>query len=112
MIYARYELCRDLYGLSGWKAGAFEYYTPTGEIYSLLVGSPKPTYVPAYDLGFLLRRLPDGYGLIKGEANRWIVFDVATMQPYIGETADTPEDAACALCIKLWRQGTLPREAV
>jgi hypothetical protein len=65
-----------------------------------------------YSLSFLLRKLPDGYGLIKLAADNWIVFEVRTMQPQNGEKAETPEDAACALCLVLWRQGTLPKEAV
>jgi hypothetical protein len=107
MIYARYELCRELYELSGWKVGAFEYYTPEGTIYSMLVGKPKSTYVPAYDLGFLMRKLPDGYGLVKIKIDHWVVFEVSTMQPQNGERAASPEDVAAALCIKLWKQGIL-----
>jgi hypothetical protein len=57
-----------------------------------------------YSLSFLLRKLPDGYGLVKLAADHWIVFEVRTMQPQNGEKAETPEDAAAAVCIKLWTQ--------
>ncbi len=62
-----------------------------------------------YSLSYLLRKLPDGYGLVRIKIDHWVLFEVKTMQTQNGERAETPENAACALCIKLWRQGVLIR---
>ncbi len=60
--------------------------------------------VPAYDVGYLMRKLPDGYGMGKARADWWVVYDTHTMLPVQIQRAYTPEDAVCTLCIELWRR--------
>jgi hypothetical protein len=66
---------------------------------------------PAYDLGFLLRKLPnivdaDRFRMLQSGGG-WFtgyhdgdLFTLATV-------ANTPEDAACKLAIELWKQEVL-----
>jgi hypothetical protein len=84
------ELSDELFQLSGWPQDCSS----------------------GYSLSYLMRKLPDGYGLVRLAADHWIVFEVRTMQPQNGEKAVTPENAACSLCIELWRRGVLAKGAV
>ncbi len=128
MHVASLQLCRALYQLApDWNDTYCSWFIDDVVPDDQLLGQPRSepavgihgsrlraifSEVPAYDLGFLMRKLPDGYGLVKGVGSNWIAFEMRTMQPQNGEKAETPEDAAVMLCIKLWRQGTLPKEAV
>jgi hypothetical protein len=128
--YARIELCRDLYGLSGWDADGYVWYgTPTGnyevgsenEIH-MLKERPDATEfiffdVPAYDLGFLLRMLPtqmpegDYLALQPWVDDEWCIGYFAYGEPSLySNSADTPEDAACKLAIELFKRGILSRD--
>lgn len=66
--------------------------------------------VPAYDLGYLLRKLQNDRiavrltGSVKGS---WDCFYPGN--PWHG-VADTPEDATCSLAINLFQEGMLTRE--
>ena len=110
MNVASFELCQELYELSGWLTGI------DGNCFVSLPGERKGFEVrpltdtgndhiqicPAYDLGYLLRRLPVGNVLTSLEGE-WI----ASSSPKI-TTAATPEDAAAKLAIELFKQGILP----
>jgi hypothetical protein len=125
MHVASLVLCRRLYELApDWDDTYCSWFIDNVVPDSQLLGQPRSepsvgirgsrlssifSEVPAYDVGYLLQKLPDGYGLAKGVGGSWIVFNVRTMQPHNGGKADTPEDAAAGLCITLWGQGTLPR---
>jgi hypothetical protein len=112
MNVAIFELCQELYDLSGWLTGI------DGNCYVSLPGERKGFEVrpltdtgndsiricPAYDLGYLLRRLPVGNVLTSLE-DEWI----ASSSPKV-VTAPTPEDAAAKLAIELFKQGVLTRE--
>ena len=111
MNVANIELCQELYDLSGWLTGidGYCYVSPTGEKRSFEVRLLKDTendrarIYPAYDLGYLLRRLPPGNVLTSLE-NEWI----ASSSPKVA-TAAIPEDATAKLAIELFKQGILPR---
>jgi hypothetical protein len=125
MHVASLQLCRALYTLApDWNDTYCSWFIDDVVPDGGLLGQPRTepsvgirgsrlraifSEVPAYDLGYLMRKLPNGYGLVKGVGGSWIVLEVRTMQPQNGEKAETPENAACALCIKLWRQGVLIR---
>ena len=110
MNFANFELCQELYELSGWLTGVDGncYVSPTTERRGFEVRTLKDTendrarVCPAYDLGYLLRRLPVGNVLTSLE-DEWI----ASSSPKI-TTAATPEDAAAKLAIELFKQGILP----
>jgi hypothetical protein len=111
MNVANFELCQELYELSGWLTGVDGncYVSLTGERRGFEVrpltdtGNDRVPICPAYDLGYLLRRLPIGNVLTSVE-DKWI----ASSSPEV-MTADTPEDAAANLAIELIKQGILPR---
>lgn len=75
-------------------------------------------YIPAYDLGFLLRKLPryidDSYGLslfvVSGTREHWVARYDYKEDPQCSVMADTPEDTAAKLCIELLKQGILQKE--
>lgn len=104
MNVASLELCKELYELSGWS----DPYK-----YGDRVEHYHPYEVPAYDLGFLLRKLPneithhlDRFHLIRGEDNWYAKYECFKTND-IFTLANTPEDAAARLCIELIKQGLL-----
>lgn len=123
MNVASLQLCKELYELSGW-IGTHGTYTPQGEI--ALVGVVKNLYgelgyYPAYDLGYLLRKLEDTpttdpdiqdepaviiqhSGVVKPEY-KWCakVFN----GDWYEKSSTTPEDAACKLAIELFKRDIL-----
>lgn len=126
MNLASLELCKELYELSGWNPKHFIYDTSYTDNWLRWVAEFDPgtrermllKAVPAYDLGYLLRKLP------RISEDYWL-----TVQPVVfpqwcasydqmdGITtkfesfADTPEDAAAKLAIELFTQGILTKEA-
>lgn len=95
MNVASLELCKELYELSGWKTGGDK---PTWN------GRKGVNSAPAYDLGYLLRKLPY-HGVISGQGT----FRQASCSGYIA-SSDTPEDALAQLAIELHKQGVLTSE--
>lgn len=142
MNVASLELCKELYELSGWDntlAGARERWIelPNNSWDCLRLsdveanGFDKQLWfsgISAYDLGYLLRKLPARYwqenekrwdalhitkwdrlqnGGIVYTAEYWTVYNA----PFKVE-ADTPEDAAVKLAIELFKQGVLTKEGL
>jgi hypothetical protein len=111
MDVANFELCHELYELSGWLTGVDGncYVSLTGETGGFEVrpltdtGNDGIQICPAYDLGYLLRRLPVGNVLTSFE-DKWM----ASSSPKV-TTAAIPEDAATKLAIELFKQGILSR---
>lgn len=60
--------------------------------------------IPAYDLGYLLRKLPSDT-VIWRNVFRWHIRNEAFDK---SASASLPEDAACKLAIELFKQGILP----
>jgi hypothetical protein len=127
MDTASIELCKELFTLSKWELQDCAVYALSGESKIFrFVRSPSPNvismdyYIPAYDLGYLLRKLPQnlwvGYVDTSGKrgyalANTYAWNAKGDDIDKIAECrADTPEDAACKLAIELFQQGILKRE--
>lgn len=120
-MYASLELSKELYEKSGWDNTDFMYGKKGIAPRTVLFGS-KPT--PAYELGYLLRKLPFQVELEQWQdGTKWIAAynppRVRNSRNYGGynnnltrhsREADTPEDAAAKLCILLINQGILPVE--
>lgn len=134
MNVASLELSKELYELSGWddsgivicQSGSYreEYgpesdkgwfgYTEQEAVHHH--GGIYPTY-RAYDLGYLLRKLPqrsvegrlgmDSEGIALGKPTFYYANATGTYYTY-GQ-ADTYEDAAAKLAIELFKQGVLTR---
>lgn len=118
MNVASEDLCRELYKLSDWGRGDDDLWWWDGEL--IPPRSFAGVGFPAYDLGYLLRKLPaslpgneyyfqlneDGVGEWWG-ARYWDSVARIDKFPCV---ADTPEDAACKLAIELFRQNILQNE--
>lgn len=92
---ANLELCKELYELSGWQTPDFENDFGTDW------GCPK------YNLGYLLRRLPD-YSKICKETEGYYADAHGMIEP---TKANTPEDALTKLAISLFKSGALKKES-
>lgn len=127
MNVANMELCKSLYELSGWD-GTFQFWSKgvNGYLpYMVVEREPiwKDDYYPAYDLGYLLRKLPhhkDGFyyfrpHLEQERDKKWGAY-LECDTTYEGQELlasgvdDTPEDATCKLAIELFKQGVLVKE--
>ena len=123
MNVASLSLCKDLYQRSGWKGTDYFYqfieYSDLSTGYYLInpvLETPlHANAYPAYDLGFLLRRLPrqawqkDFYLLVSD--SEWVAGYDSKHPTGLPRSAfaDTPEDAACKLCVELFKKGILKK---
>jgi hypothetical protein len=123
MNIASLELCKELYELSGWVltekmwcyGGRSEGKFSNGWV---LIASDEDSInqghgILAYDLGYLLRKLPAKEWHINyypHQSYRAILFDSEGGTEYV-LVADISEDAACKLCIELFKQGILTKES-
>jgi len=123
MNVASVERCEELYHLSGWNETEYFYqlieYSDLSSGYFLtnpaLEAPLTAQSYPAYDLGYLLRRLPQNTWIGYVDTSRQRGYALATTYAWntagtdIGKIAecraDTPEDAACLLAIEVLRQG-------
>lgn len=113
MNVASKGLCKDLHELSGWTR------THTVWHYDTIVSpfacgyediNAAIHFTPAYDLGYLLRKLPgttQTFKMPSGKYRCWLNISSTTTT----FEHDTPEDAAAKLAIELFKQGILEREA-
>ena len=117
MNVANLELCKALYEVSGWDYSTFWWFRDVPENRILLAsaiqddtGIIRRQICPAYDLGYLLRKLPVYSKVWQHLEGGWKA-ETFTGFDHIGAIADTPEDAACKLAIELFRQGILTKES-
>lgn len=104
---ASLELCKELYELSGWEDTEFIWYQDYSKPVHIEVDVKSYDEAPAYDLGYLLRKLqPNAHNMIFHTGSYTATYDYGIGQAYVA-TANTPEDAACKLAIELWKQGVL-----
>lgn len=126
MNVASLELCKELYELSGLNDTFFIHQlqfkddTPTRKMIVVdretgHCGSHDHKETPAYDLGYLLRKLPWGVEITQTDPateNPWLARyfsdkdGITALVPH-HLYADTPEDAAVKLAIELFKQGVL-----
>ncbi len=106
MNVASLDHCRKLHEASGWTDTEFTYYINggqySGEVYHRSMVFDKDGNLPAYDLGYLVRKL-------RGEL---LVLDDSEMGLFFRSmlTLATLEDAAAKLAIELFKQGVLKRD--
>lgn len=133
MNVASLENCKTLWELSGWddteRIKVLD--NPEGIWYRDNPGLPKNTRghllvrnVPLYDLGYLLRKLPEGVRLWRNKTNpikrsnykgEWSIGLYASSgygQSSIakGQQADTPEDCTALMAIELFKSGVLKKK--
>jgi len=114
---ASLELCKELYELSGWDETEKWHDGYCDEPAWFYIDNITPTNkdTPAYDLGYLLRKIGDRHIRLErpydsGQpVNRWgATYYDGTIDGYLIEADDTPEDAVCRLAIELIKQGVIP----
>lgn len=113
MNVASLELCKELYELSGWDDGSLQdYYHLDKNGKGTAWRKEVDRTIPAYPLGFLLRKLP--YKLPNTHINHWLTISMGAASAVakysdseLVKRGDTPEDAACKLAIELFKQGIL-----
>lgn len=117
---ASLELCKALYTRSGWNDTHWCWTSPNPQ--SAFVGElPKdfaqrnyPLLIPAYDLGYLLRKLPSeswtGFVSVTGQRCQALAFMYGNASKIAECSANTPEDATAMLALALFEQGLLYKE--
>lgn len=128
MNTASLENCKKLYELSGWEDDDLDYswidYMVQGEVewvlshFNDIERRPHKT-IPAYDLGYLLRRLPKVQASTGSIYKHLLTLEYSypiwnagypvnnDFTVFSFGVADTPEDAACLLLILLIEQGII-----
>lgn len=123
MKVANLQLCRELHEVSGWDGTDFIHTRGQGGWMVGMKYYKGKEWVPAYDLGYLLRRLPKNLGIYWLElkftnnscfAVYWdenthsaLELDLVTHRIKFDIGGDTPEDAGTKLVIELFEHGLL-----
>lgn len=110
MTTASLELCKELYLLSKWVGTDFYHDASEGwdDQHVEYGGGSLPKdggIYPAYDLGYILRKLPNR----SPKTQIIIMLDGDWFANYgdVGVSADTPENAAVKLAILLIKEGII-----
>lgn len=101
MNVASLDLCKELYELSRWDSDGLDTpydVSPTGDVSRSDMGGDDYEIIPAYDLGYLQRKLAHTHPYPKE------ITDSRIVEIWL---AEYPEDAACKLAIELFKQGVL-----
>lgn len=126
MHVASLNLCTELHKLSGWNDTDLVYYANGGEVsddvHLRSTVFDKPENLPAYDAGYLLKKLQlaevvDTHGGITlfdelcASGRRWRAIYRKEIRTSAEEKAsDTPEDALALLAIKLFEEKVLTHD--
>lgn len=135
--FAAVEYCQELFKLSGWDDTEYVwaigepdgdsvpteysvYLDDHGDHRSIRQSVARGKYwddaISAYDLGYLLRKLPDSHLELtkRGYDEYWDIIwyhrgkdGKNDVEQNITCTESTPEDATAKLCIALWKAGLL-----
>jgi hypothetical protein len=125
MNTANLELCKELWKLSGWETDDWYDLDDSGRPFEHLatledidLQDTGNEYIPAYDLGYLLRKLPKFVEYLAEPVKYRPLLKIEDETYTIGYSfagwkvfaeADTPEDAVCNLTIELFKQGILEK---
>lgn len=109
MNVASLELSQQLYELSGWRNTTNTFGSSRERLDWIQTDNGKGWYLPAYDLGYLLRRIP-GYCHLEHSAETGKMLWMAYHSEQNTQYAETPEDAVAKMCIELFKQGILKPE--
>lgn len=122
MNVASLELCKELYELSQWRydSGTNGFWYSDG-MQGLVLATWVENSTPAYDLGYLLRKLPPylepiysqtgskaaGLKMYKSRVGYRFGYQ---HYPDLNVRESLPENAICKLAIELFKNGILTRE--
>lgn len=117
---ASLDNCRELYELSGWEDCYWWYNSLKGEnpiVATRRLSTKKLVWatIPAYDAGYLLRKLPERTDDIRDTVLLGRATDnkgwSAVYRDFCG-LGTTPENALAKLCILLFKSGVLTKEVL
>jgi hypothetical protein len=121
MHVADLRICRELYELSGWEYSRAWFDQSKPWVSDYFDHNP-PFICPAYDLGYLVRKLPHHRGSRTGAMldlhlsavdpgfgwrAEYTPDNYAVLESGLTGEADTPEDAVAKLAIELFKQAIL-----
>lgn len=119
MNVASLELCKELYELSGWDYTGLCYaenkqgwFLESGNVFDNYGAEKQWGCVAAYDLGYLMRKLPKYYAVWRNTETWKVNYVTEALRLESDIDADTPEDAVCRLAIELFKQGVLHSDNV
>lgn len=118
MQVASLDNCKKLFELSGWNVNTDYWWYDDQKTNTQFIDKNPSEYqinepiVPAYYLGYLIRKLPKfiSLGQIISSDSPWVASCTKfhpNKHPYCA--ADTPEDALALLAIKLLEKGILKK---
>lgn len=118
MNVASLELSKKLHELSGWEDCTWVHPPPEGDhTINGLTWRKKDGSTPAYDCGYLLRKLPrriqkgldidPSLELVIDGDKYWFASYSWIDEDAYAEIGDNPEDALCKLAIELFEEGVL-----
>lgn len=108
MNVASLNLCKELYELSGWLKGTDKFWFESNSKSQLINKPFKPNgfneenRYPAYDLGYLLKKLNKIGVSLSGSGDRW-----SASSGEVYAVAKKPTDCVTKLAIELFKQGVL-----
>jgi hypothetical protein len=127
MNVANQELSEELHELSGWGKDSQDVWSKQSTGWELqnrltcstdILSYPATSPIPAYDLGYLIRKLPAfvggdvltlyPYGDEYDGVSEWIC-ELSGYETGCTSRADTPENAAAKLAIELFKQNILTK---
>lgn len=122
MYVTSLEVSKELYELSGWDGTSFfhaeGYERDSYKRVLYTGGNPSneamwgANHTPVYDLGYLLRKLPNWYEWsLSQDPDGFYTMWHDGLEVGGRWDADTPEDAAAKLAIELFKQGVLKKES-
>jgi hypothetical protein len=109
MNVASLAVSEELYKLSKWIDTDARWYEDDG--YFVTTDKPNGLWVPAYDLGYLIRKLPK-----EADGSHWVLapttdgWGMGYLKTELVASADTPQEVACKLAIALFKQGVLTKQ--
>lgn len=115
MHVTRVDLCKQLYDLSGWGNASWWHECCTDGAYHTTISLrderyTQNVYIPAYDLSYLLRRLPKVWVMGPIPGAMWMItYNPGLPQREIIIQDESLEDAVCRLAIALFQRGILER---
>lgn len=111
MNFARVDLCQQLVSLTDWQGTDYLVKVATGfRLYTGGTMMGRTAWVPAYDTGYLLAKLPEPIMLLfrggywecgRADPSR------SYAPPYYWQIEPTPADTLCCLCIELVRHNVI-----
>lgn len=110
------ELAKELYSVSDWTTG-YWYCANCEKVFdeTIISNHELKKLCPAYDLGFMIRKLPGTilkHAVVDDKDFYFAEYLIGNNPNFThGTGGDTPEDCLAMLAIELFKQGVLEKES-